>query len=45
MTLEEAMERAKRALLAEYEWLIEQGFTHDEAVALMRQREIEATGW
>jgi hypothetical protein len=45
MTLAETMERAKAALRAEYEWLIAQGFTEDEAIALMRQREIEANGW
>jgi hypothetical protein len=43
--LSEAMELAKRALYAELEWLMEQDFTHDEAVTLMRLREIEENGW
>lgn len=40
--LAEAMERAKAALHAEYEWLIDHGFTPDEAHALMRMREVAA---
>jgi cobalamin biosynthesis Co2+ chelatase CbiK len=43
--LAEAMDKMKRALQAEYDYLIAQGFTSDEAIALMRQREIEAAGW